>query len=539
MNSRSAWPGSGEDAFAMRRAGSTIAVGITVAVWLGAAAAASPAGVITRDLERAMAARGTHADTAVIVRFADPVDHQPLVVSDRRARDGRLLVALKARQARNRAAIEPFFGALGAVRVRDLWIINGVSAILPAVAVKQLAGQGGIERIDLDSFVQGGRSQRTPAPRTPRQGVAPHTVESTPFAVSDSAKPASPATPGWNVAAVHAAEVWALGHTGRGVVVASMDTGVDLAHPDLRRKWRGGANSWFDPHGEEAAPYDALGHGTQAMGVIAGGSGLGVAPDARWIAVKLYNADDRARMSDIHLAFQWLMDPDGDPATIDAPDIVNASWSLTGRGAGACILEFSDDIRALRSAGIAVVFAAGNDGPSPRTSNSPGNNPGVLSVGAVDRDLDVARQTSRGPSACDGAVFPRLVAPGVNVRTTDVSHGGLPSYAMVSGSSLAAPHVAGVLALLAGAFPAASVAELETALVRAARDLGDAGSDNHYGHGLVDALAAFNALRDDRRSAPNGTTVLGGLADRLSMSRPLQFHTPSHDAGPWPGMPER
>jgi bacillopeptidase F len=320
-----------------------------------------------------------------------------------------------------------------------------------------------------------------------------------------------------------------------------MDTGVDLAHPDLRRKWRGGADSWFDPHDEEAAPYDALGHGTQAMGIIAGGSGLGVAPDARWIAVKLYNADGRARMSDIHQAFQWLMDPDGDPATADAPDIVNASWSLSGRGAGLCIAEFSDDIQALRSAGIAVVFAAGNDGPAPGTGNSPGNNPGALSVGAVDRGLEVARQTSRGPSASDGAVFPRLVAPGVNVRTTDVSHGGLPSYTTVSGSSLAAPHVAGVLALLAGAFPEASVAELETALVRAAHDLGDAGADNHYGHGLVDALAAFNALRDGRASAADSATVPGdlmGMAGR-GTTRPMHVNKLSQDGVPVSAMPER
>ena len=70
------------------------------------------------------------------------------------------------------------------------------------------------------------------------------------------------------------AQVWELGYTGRGVVVATMDTGVDLAHPDLRRKWRGGSNSWFDPHDEEAMPYDALGHGTQAMGIVLGGRAL-------------------------------------------------------------------------------------------------------------------------------------------------------------------------------------------------------------------------------------------------------------------------
>jgi bacillopeptidase F len=148
----------------------------------------------------------------------------------------------------------------------------------------------------------------------------------------------------------------------------------------------------------------------------------------------------------------------------------------------------------LKSAGIAVVFAAGNDGPAAATSNSPANNPGVLSVGAVDRDLAVGRQTSRGPSACDGAIFPALSAPGVNIRTTDLSHGGQPSFAMVSGSSLAAPHAAGVLAILAAAFPSASVAQLEAALLKGARDIGPPGPDNVFGHGLVDALASYKAL---------------------------------------------
>ena len=486
---------------AMRRGGfQAFAVWSVAALALAAAAGTSRGGVIAHDLERAMALRGTHADTAVIVRFADPVDQRALAVTDRSARDNRLLVVLRARAARNRAAIEPFLAAHDAGRVRDLWIINGIAATLPAVSVKALAAQSGIERIDLDSFVQGGRSQRTPMARQPAADTAPPAAGFAPTVVAEGAEAPMRATPGWNIAAVHAPEMWQLGLTGKGVVVATMDTGVDLAHPDLRRKWRGGANSWFDPHGEEAVPYDALGHGTQAMGVIVGGSALGVAPDARWIAVKLYNADGRSRMSDIHLAFQWLMDPDGDAATVDAPDIVNASWALTGRGAGACILEFSDDMKALRSAGIAVVFAAGNDGPAPGTSNSPGNNPGALSISAVGRDLAIPRQASRGPSSCDGAVFPRLVAPGISVRTTDLSHGGLPSYATLSGSSLAAPHVAGMLALLAEAFPSASVAELEDAIVRSAHDLGQAGADNTFGHGLADALAAYTVLHEARGS---------------------------------------
>ena len=246
-------------------------------------------------------------------------------------------------------------------------------------------------------------------------------------------------------------------------------------------------------------------------------------------------------MSDIHRAFQWLLDPDGDPATLDAPDVVNASWTLSGRGAGACVTEFSDDIRALRSSGIAVVFAAGNDGPAARTSNSPANNPGVLSVGVIDGDGALARQSSRGPSGCDAAVFPKLVAPGVNVRTADVSHGGVPTYATMSGSSVASPHVAGVLALLAGAYPAASVDELEAALVRGAQDLGAAGPDNTYGYGVVQALTAFKALRETREPVSPGATLHGGLAvsgGRVAPAR-IQAHRVVQDAGPAAGSSER
>jgi len=328
---------------------------------------------------------------------------------------------------------------------------------------------------------------------------------------------ARPVQPEWNIRAMHAPALWAQGQTGRGVVMASMDTGVDLSHPDLRRRWRGGSNSWFDPHQEEATPYDALGHGTQALAIVLGGSGVGMAPDARWIAVRLFDSNGHARMSDIHLAFQWLLDPDGDAATLDAPDVVNASWALTGRAAGSCILEFNEDIQVLRSAGIALVFAAGNDGPGPGTSSSPGNNPGALSVGAVTRELALARQTSRGPSACDGSVFPRLLAPGVNVRTADLSHGGVPSYTYVSGSSLAAPHVSGAMALLAAAFPDASLGELESALTKSAGRVDQAAGAGVDQPGLLDVQAAFEHLHRRHELATPG----GGRAplDTLSLAK--------------------
>lgn len=460
-------------------------------------AAAAP---LSPELARALAQRGTHADTAIILRLADSLDPAAFQQQDRRQRDNRLLRALQQRAARNRARVAPLLAELGASQIQALWLINALALSLPANALQRLADDPAVARIDLDTFVQGARSQRTPVARGAAV-PAPAAGEAAPLSAATEPAPlgavaptthASTAQPDWNLLAVQAPAVWALGYRGQGVTVASMDTGADLAHPDLRGSWRGGRNSWFDPHGQEASPYDALGHGTQALGVMVGASAVGVAPAAQWIAVRLYNSEGRSSLSAIHRAFQWLMDPDGDPDTLDAPDVVNASWSLSGRATGACVLEFAEDIAALQSAGVAVVFAAGNDGPKPASSNSPGNNPGVLSVGALGPDLQEARSSSRGPSACDGAAFPRLLAPGVRIRTTDLSHGGQASYATVSGSSLAAPHVAGVLALMAGAFPEFSVQQLQAALQH---------------NGLpVDALATFNALLEARQAASMAPT---------------------------------
>jgi hypothetical protein len=148
----------------------------------------------------------------------------------------------------------------------------------------------------------------------------------------------------------------------------------------------------------------------------------------------------------------------------------------------------------LKAAGIAVTFAAGNDGPAPLTSLSPGNNTAGFATGAVDPQLDVASFSARGESACDGSVYPKLAAPGLNVNAADLSFGGMPMYAAVYGTSYAAPHTAGVMALLLDAYPDVGVADLESALLQGVRDLGVAGADNSYGYGLVDALAAWRVL---------------------------------------------
>ena len=310
--------------------------------------------------------------------------------------------------------------------------------------------------------------------------------------------------PEWNLTAIRAPELWAMGYIGQGVVVANMDTGVDINHPEIAPRWRGGGNSWYDPHGQHpTTPFDPDGHGTSSMGIMVGGdlnpfngTAIGVAPGTRWIAAKVYDDAGNAELSDFHLSFQWFLDPDGDPGTDDAPRVLNNSWGFDQQP-GICNPEFQPDIQTLQAAGIAVVFSAGNRGLlGPASSVSPANNPEGYGVGSVDNTLSIVGSSSRGPSACDGSIFPEVVAPGDNILTTVLYNPVQPgnSWNWVSGTSFSAPHVAGAMAVLLSAFPDASVAHLGSALMKSAQDLGVPGPDNDYGNGLVDVVEAYNHL---------------------------------------------
>ncbi len=297
-----------------------------------------------------------------------------------------------------------------------------------------------------------------------------------------------------NIAVVGADAVWGQGARGAGVVVASLDSGVDVSHPDLGARWRGGSNSWFDPYDEHPTiPTDLTGHGTATVGVMvggsAGGTAIGVAPGAEWIAAKIFNDRGTTTATAVHQAFQWALDPDDDPTTDDAPDVVNGSWSL-GSGPG-CDLSLQPDLQALRAAGIVPVFAAGNFGPGGTSSVSPANYPEALSVGAVTNSDLIYSASSRGPSTCGGRtrVFPDVVAPGVNVTTTD--RYGL--YQTVSGTSVAAPHVSAALALLLGESRGLPRGAQEDALISETVDLGLVGPDSTFGAGRIDVPAALAA----------------------------------------------
>lgn len=460
----------------------SLLVMLAVAFLVNTAGMAS-AGTVDHSLRRALQTRSSSDRIPVIVHLTEKADLRAFRGAAKGARRAAIVKTLRSKADATQKDLSVFLRQRRAERIRPLWIVNGISATVAADDVELLAAQPGVYRIVLDAVV--------------------HAPVAT-FATGTTSE--------WNLTAIHAPDLWGLGYTGQGTVVANMDTGVDYDHPDLQLRWRGGLNSWFDPHNEHPlTPYDAAGHGTQTMGIMvggdAGGTNIGVAPGAQWIAVKIFNDAGAATYSVIHQGFQWLLDPDGDPDTDDAPDVVNNSWGLVDPAHG-CILEFQPDVQALRTAGIALSFSAGNDGPDPATSVSPANYPESFSVGAVNSANALSSASSRGPSSCYGDYFPTVVAPGVNVRTTDLYLGIPDAYVQVSGTSFAAPHVAGSMALLLSAFPGITLGDLEHHLRNSALDLGPAGPDNESGFGLIDALASHSALL----SSPTGSVAINGSA---------------------------
>ncbi|MHC4616862.1 MAG: S8 family serine peptidase, partial [Planctomycetota bacterium] len=392
---------------------------------------ATIAGIISPKLKSELEGLGSNGEVSVIIRLREKVD-----VSDFHDHRGRtlrssLVKTLKSNAHRTQKPLMAFLNREGGGNTKSLWLINAVAVTAKVPAILKLADRPDVAEVRLDYTLH---------------------LPQTQYALTAQSE--------WNINKINAPHLWNLGFTGHGIVVANMDTGVDLEHPDLNSSWRGGQNSWYDPHGEHNTPYDNDGHGTQTMGIMvggdAGGAAIGVAPDANWIAVKIFDDSGDANVSDMHLGFQWLLDPDGDPNTDDAPHIVNNSWDIRNH-VNECLLDFYDDIQLLKSAGIAVVFAAGNEGPSSSTSVSPANYDNSLAVGSVDDSNGVAFTSSRGPSPCHSDFFPHLAAPGQGVKTSDLSFGGLPLYAHVDGTSFAAPHVSGAMALLLSAFPEMSV----------------------------------------------------------------------------------
>jgi subtilisin family serine protease len=348
----------------------------------------------------------------------------------------------------------------------------------------------------------------------------------------------------WGISMINADDVWALGYNGQGVVVGGQDTGYEWDHPALRFKYRGwdaesGTVShdynWHDaihvinplngdstlspennPCGVDSpVPCDDHNHGTHTMGTMVGEIGdnrIGVAPGARWIACRNMERGYGSPFTYLE-SFQWFLAPtdlhDEQPDPDKAPHVINNSWYCPEEEGcnPANFAVLRNAITNLKLAGVVVVISAGNSGSGCGSVNNP---PALFdnsfSIGATRQNDTIAAFSSRGPVMVDGSMRlkPDVSAPGVGVRSS-IRFGG---YASFSGTSMAGPHVAGLVALMISANPelAGQVETIEGIIKQTAapktgeQDCGSIDGDNvpnnTYGYGRVDALAAVEAALD-------------------------------------------
>ena len=358
----------------------------------------------------------------------------------------------------------------------------------------------------------------------------------------------------WNIEKVGAPQVWAVGYTGQGVVVGGQDTGYQWDHPAIKSQYRGWdgveadhAYSWHDAIHEDLGfvnlnncgydspvPCDDNGHGTHTMGTIVGGvdnvgTQIGVAPGARWIGCR--NMENGWGTPATYTeCYEWFIAPyppgastlDGDPSM--APDIINNSWACPpeeGCTEPDVLLAVVDNVRA---AGILTVHSAGNSGSTCGTVDTPAAiYDSSFTVGNLTSSDTIAPSSSRGPVWVDGSgrLKPDISAPGSGITSSYLGD----SYISLSGTSMAAPHVAGVAALLLSAQPqlAGQVSQLEQVMTGAAYALtspqacggvpGDSIPNNTFGYGRVDAWQALNVLTHgfDISVTSSSFVVPGGL----------------------------
>lgn len=405
---------------------------------------------ISRELEARLT---TESDVKVIVFFKNA----------EQARSGKesqeqVLRRLQRNLAATRRVFREQMGFVNARTVRsENWISNSISFSASKEIVARLEQNASVERIIWDAPV-------SPAERLAPTNNRPEADEFT-FGLR-------------NLKIPQVREVY--GFTGAGVRVGNIDTGADGNHPDLQGK----IVQYKDLSGATTTPTDEDGHGTHTAATMVGGnkSGthIGVAPDAQLLVARGIAGD--SVLTNLLNAMQWMLDPDANPATADAPVVVSMSWH-TGGGDQAA---FYEAVQAMHDAGVVPNFSAGNSGTSGLTH--PKEHPRTLTSAAVDEAQNIADFSSRGPANYNGQVQnkPEIASPGVDVYSAQPGGG----YQKMSGTSMAAPHTAGVIALLFQANPGLTPDQVKEVLQQTAIDKGTAGWDGSYGSGHIDALAA-------------------------------------------------
>jgi uncharacterized repeat protein (TIGR01451 family) len=347
----------------------------------------------------------------------------------------------------------------------------------------------------------------------------------------------------WNIEKVRAPEVWAAGYRGQGITIGGQDTGYDWDHPALKDQYRGwdGAAvdhnyNWHDaihdssgnPCGNDSIePCDdhISGHGTHTMGIMVGEdpsqvNQIGMAPEAKWIGCR--NMDQGVGSPATYAeCYQWFLAPtdlnDLNPNPAKAPDVINNSWSCSVNEGCTDPQVLLSAVEALRAAGILTVHSAGNSGSSCSTVNTPAAiYDASFTVGNTTSSDQIAASSSRGPVMIDGSgrIKPDISAPGTSIRSSVLGDG----YAILSGTSMAGPHVAGLAALLFSAQPSliGQVDHVERLITSTAAPVSTPDSlcgglpgtvypNNFSGWGRIDAMAALQgqALWPEKSASPD------------------------------------
>jgi subtilisin family serine protease len=488
-------------------------------------AAASPPEPPKAEIEASVLQQLTEQDeTTAWIILNEQADLSPaFAIQDWEERGRFVYERLQAVADRSQATLRGLLQRRG-VAHRSFFIQNAIQVQADRALLQELARQPAVEKIVADSAYQ--------LPElAPGEEKARVQSEAGVQAVE------------WNIERINAPKVWStFGVRGEGIVVASIDGGALFDHPALVGQYRGNRGNgkvdhnynWFDPSEvcrPLGVPCDSPDHGTIVMGVMVGSDGggnqIGVAPGARWITAKGCGHLNCPR-HDLLAAAEWILAPTdlngNNPRPDLRPHVVNNSW---GGPLHASILQ------AWISAGIFPVFANGNSGPNCNTSYFPGAYSESYSVGAFDSNSNIADFSSRGPSGSDGGIKPNIAAPGVDIRSS-VPGGG---YRAFWGTSLAAPHLAGTVALIWSAAPGliGNIEVTRALLDQTAVDVSDLscggtpGKNNVWGEGRLDAFAAVKA-------APRGSTgTIQGIVTDAGTGSPIggatiQLAGPSNQA---------
>jgi serine protease AprX len=457
-------------------------------------------------------------NTSVMILLADQADvSAAYAMKDQDARGWYVYNTLTQHAARTQVGLENFLKSQG-VAYQSFWAANAIAVTADRSLVEALAARGDVSKIESN------KPQRwIEDPEIARFSSAPQTPDAAELGVTN----------------VNAPSVWALGFTGQGIVVGNQDTGMRWDHNALKPKYRGWNGvtadhnyNWHDSihtgggtcGPNTVAPCDDQGHGTHTTGTTTGDDGagnqVGVAPGAKWIGCRNMDQGNGTPATYIE-CFQFFIAPTdltgSNPNPSLRPHVMNNSWGCPpSEGCAANALQ--QTVIDTEAAGIFVVVSAGNSGSACGTVSDP---PAIyaqsFSVGATSASTNaIASFSSRGPVTVDGSnrLKPNISAPGSTVRSA--TRTSLTSYGTMSGTSMAGPHVVGVVALLWSARPALvrNIAATKTLLQNTANPAVTVTPvqtcngipstqipNNTFGYGRVDALAAYNGSAPTAASA--------------------------------------